>query len=236
MRKSGRHPNHPGATTAIKTKAAPSPVICAAVLDSFSNQAVATRGAKPSSKAGSRIEKVQAKQQLRQADFGQQAAGDGEQAIVASDWKRRPRRRPAADRAAAGPPACAIAARRPLTPPSARSDSRTDLRSKAYKAAAGDRAEHVNDRGHDRERRAHAKTEKRHRHQLAVLDDENQDRGQKTTTMARYTQRMATPLRSSKARRVYSVAGPASQVGGVAGPTTSVPNYRPAARPAFALR
>src|ERR1700722_2553881 len=32
-----------------------------------------------------------------------------------------------------------------------------------------------------------------------------------TTTMARYTQRMATPLRSSKARRVYSVAKPGAR-------------------------
>jgi hypothetical protein len=60
MRKSGCHPNHPAATTAIRTKAAPSPVICVAVLDSFSNQAVATRGARPSSKAGSTIEKIKA--------------------------------------------------------------------------------------------------------------------------------------------------------------------------------
>ena len=60
MRKGGCHPNHPAATTAIRTKAAPSPVICVAVLDSFSNQAVATRGARPSSKAGSTIEKIKA--------------------------------------------------------------------------------------------------------------------------------------------------------------------------------
>jgi hypothetical protein len=43
-------------------------------------------------------------------------------------------------------------------------------------AAAGDRAEHIDDGGHDRERRAHAKAEKRHRHQFAVLHNENDDR------------------------------------------------------------
>src|SRR6516162_11222924 len=86
------------------------------------------------------------------------------------------------------------------------------LAQQRIEAAAADCAEHRNDRGHDRERRAHTKTEKRHGHQLAVLHDENQDGGQKHDDDGQINPAHGSPLAFLKGwLRVYSVQGPGTR-------------------------
>ena len=110
----------------MSTNAAPSPVICAAVVDNFSSQAVAIKGAKPSSKAGNRIEKVTANR-----SFGRLISASKLPAMASNDrcfgLETSSSTSPSRGSISGGSAAGAIALYR--VPPSG--DSRTDFRSNA---------------------------------------------------------------------------------------------------------
>ena len=63
-------------------------------------QADAINGARPRARAGNTIRHGPGEQQLRQADFDEQASGDRQQRLLLRDWRHRPRHRHGADRSA----------------------------------------------------------------------------------------------------------------------------------------